>query len=86
MNIWNSSDATRTLATELDAALRSAIDYPAVALDVAAYQRAQFRYWVNSTGPTWRTDIATVPRWAAAWALYPEQVRQSDCSPKRSFF
>ena len=74
VNLWNTSDAARALTSKLDAALRSAIDYPSVALDVAAYQRAQFRYWVNTTGPAWRKDIATGPRWAAAWALYPEQV------------
>ncbi len=57
----------------LDAALRSAIDYPAVARDVARYQRQQLWFWTNST-PDWRSIAASSQvRWQSGWAARPER-------------
>ena len=58
-NLANSSDAARAAESALDAALRSVIDYPAVARDIAQYQLTQFRYWVNVTGKGWRAALAS---------------------------
>ena len=56
----------------LDAALRSVIDYPSVALDVADYQRTQFRFWVNETR-AWRSVLASPQmRWQAAFAAHSD--------------
>ena len=53
----------------LDGALKSLIDYPAVAMDVAQYQKQQLRYWVNST-PGWETEVLK-ERWGTAWEEAP---------------
>ena len=56
----------------LDAALRSVIDYPSVALDVARYQLQQMWAWTNRT-PDWRTVAASsAVRWQPGWAANPE--------------
>jgi choline-sulfatase len=56
----------------LDAALRSLIDYPAVALDIAAYQKQQLNFWRNAT-PDWRAVAASEAiRWHPAWSAAPE--------------
>ena len=49
----------------LDSALRTQIDYPSVALDVAAYQKQQLRYWVSAT-PNWEQEVVK-QRWKTAW-------------------
>ena len=55
----------------LDAALRSVIDYPAVAMDIAQYQVDQFRAWVART-PDWRTVVSSASvRWNKAWVAAP---------------
>jgi arylsulfatase A-like enzyme len=56
----------------LDAQMRTLIDYPSVALDVALYQQQQLRFWVNATGAGWEKEMAA-QRWAAAWAQAPER-------------
>ena len=53
----------------LDAQLRTLIDYPAVALDVAAYQKQQLRWWVNNT-PGWEKEVVK-QRWQASWEEAP---------------
>jgi arylsulfatase K len=56
----------------LDTALRSVIDYPAVARDIAEYQRTQFRFWVNQTRD-WRAVLASPEmRWQAAFAAHSD--------------
>ena len=71
-NLANSSDAARAAETALDAALRSVIDYPSVAREIAEYQLAQFRYWVNATRD-WRGVLASAQmRWQAAFAAHSD--------------
>ena len=70
VNLHNASDAARAAEASLDAALRSDIDCPAVAQDVANYQLAQFRFWTNAM-TDWRTEIASANvRWQAAFAAH----------------
>ena len=62
-NLFNTSDAARAAEAALDAALRTVVDYPAVAQDIAEYQLAQFRYWTNVTHD-WRTVLnSSQMRW-----------------------
>ena len=69
-NLFNTSDAARAAQASLDAALRSIIDYPAVAQDVASYQLAQFKRWAASV-PDWRKEIQSANvRWQAAFAAH----------------
>jgi arylsulfatase A-like enzyme len=71
-NLANSSDAARAAEAALDAALRSVIDYAAVARDIAAYQLAQFKFWVNATRD-WRAVLAGPQmRWQAAFAAHSD--------------
>ena len=57
----------------LDTALRSVIDYPAVALDVARYQKQQMWAWVNRT-PDWRNVVASAKvRWQPGWSAAPKR-------------
>jgi len=63
----------------LDAALRSKIDYPAVARDVATYSHTQFQYWANRTGPNW-TEVVGDPkavRWGGAFHRAPQLARKA---------
>ena len=70
-NLANTT-AGAAAVSALDAALRSAIDYPSVALDIAEYQRTQFRFWVNQTR-TWRAVLASGQmRWQAAFAAHSD--------------
>ena len=70
-NLFNTSDAAREAQASLDAALRSVIDYPAVAQDVAAYQLDQFRYWAANATTDWRKEIQSANvRWQAAFAAH----------------
>lgn len=68
VNLANSSDAVaRAAVAALDDAIRSVIDYPVVAQDIAEYQLAQFKYFVNTT-KNWQTVIASSSRrWAEAF-------------------
>ena len=69
-NLHNSSDAARAAEAALDAALRSVVDYPAVAQDIADYQLAQFRYWTKTT-KDWRSAIVSAStRWQAAFEAH----------------
>jgi arylsulfatase A-like enzyme len=56
---------------ELDDALRTLIDYPSVALDVALYQKQQLRQWVNRT-KNWQTEVVR-QRWQTAWEAEPSR-------------
>lgn len=49
----------------LDALLKTVVDYPSVATDVATYNHASLADWVKST-PTWKTVVAT-QRWKASF-------------------
>jgi arylsulfatase A-like enzyme len=72
VNLVNSSDAARAAVAALDSALRSVVDYPAVAHDIAEYQLAQFRFYTNST-KNWRTVIASPQmRWFEAFNAHSE--------------
>ena len=63
--------AAAAVASRLDAQLRTQIDYPAVARDVARYQHEQFSFWVSNQAD-WRKEIASGDvRWQAAWAQHP---------------
>jgi len=67
-NLAKASAAARAAEAALDAALRSVVDYPAVARGIAEYQLAQFRFWVNETGRGWRSALASPQmRWQAAF-------------------
>jgi arylsulfatase A-like enzyme len=66
-NLHNESDAARAAEASLDAQLRSVINYPSVAQDIANYELAQFRYWANHTHD-WRADIVGPSiRWQRAF-------------------
>jgi choline-sulfatase len=70
-NLHNSSDAARAAEAALDASLRSVIDYPAVAQEIADYQLAQFRYWAANGTKDWRSAIvAASTRWQAAFEAH----------------
>ena len=71
VNLHNASDAARAAEAALDAALRSVLDYPAVAQDIADYQLAQFRWWAANGTRDWRTAIvAASTRWQAAFLAH----------------
>jgi len=71
-NLYNKSDAARAATVALDDALRSVIDYPAVARDIAEYQLAQFRFFTNTT-KNWR-DVISSPqmRWSKAYSAHSD--------------
>lgn len=57
----------------LEKDLRSVVDYPAVALDVARYNRQSMRNWMEVVGdPAWREAIHTKLRWDPSWNLNSE--------------
>lgn len=59
----------------LDAALRSVVDYPSVAADIARYSHEQFVYWANST-KDWEDVLGSdALRWAAAYRERPKLAR-----------
>jgi choline-sulfatase len=67
----NLAPAHPEAVADLDAALRSLCDYPSVALDIAAYQKQQLIFWVNSTAD-WRAVVASEAiRWHPAWSAAP---------------
>ena len=58
----------RSIAEELEASLRSVIDYPSVAMDVAHYGKESFEWWVNKTGSAWKKEIHKEGlRWTQSW-------------------
>lgn len=46
-----------TVVATLDTKLRSIIDYPTVASEVAQYGLDMFKSWINATGPSWRQEV-----------------------------
>ncbi|EDQ84361.1 uncharacterized protein MONBRDRAFT_34742 [Monosiga brevicollis MX1] len=74
------------LVAQLDALLRSRIDYPSVSLDVATYNLAMGKWWINSTGPGWKDTLASFPSWGASWARrFNPQNRTISISPPAPF-
>lgn len=71
-NVWNASAAYADLAVELDTALRAQINYPAVAMEIAAYQKAMFQWWASNT-TDWQGWIGSfIIRWYGPWSEYPD--------------
>lgn len=68
-DLW--SDASPAAAA-LETTLRSMIDYPSVAMDVATYQKSMFQWWVGQN-KDWEKQLAepSVVRWADAWSRAP---------------
>ena len=67
VNLAPSSPADVAL---LDTALLSLINYPAVAMEVATYQKAQLRYW-QANSADWKKEAASL-RWSPGWSAYPQ--------------
>jgi len=62
----------------LDAALRSQVDYPSVAADVARYGHQQFQFWANATGASWPQVVGGAGlRWSAAFQRAPQLARKA---------
>eukprot|EP01062_Namystynia_karyoxenos_P017708 TRINITY_DN16555_c1_g2_i1.p2 TRINITY_DN16555_c1_g2~~TRINITY_DN16555_c1_g2_i1.p2 ORF type:complete len:581 (+),score=214.42 TRINITY_DN16555_c1_g2_i1:80-1744(+) len=57
----NLIDKLPDVAKSFDAKLRTVVDYPAVALDVAKYNQLSFKAWMNRT-KDWQTAVAS-GRW-----------------------
>ena len=71
-NMFNTSDAARAGAAALDQLLRTQIDYPSVARDVALYQKQQFEWWAVNGTDDWEKEISgPALRWSASWAAHP---------------
>lgn len=55
----------------LQARIKSVVDYPVVAHEVASYGKSMFRQWINVTtaaGVDWRTEIHKKSlRWTPSW-------------------
>ena len=61
----------------LDTALRSEIDYPAVAADIAHYSHQQFQWWANKT-ENWTAFLgSTALRWSDAFNQQPVHSRKA---------
>jgi len=61
----------KQLVATLDKNLRSTIDYPSVAMQVATYNKDSFTAWVNNT-QNWEAAIhASGLRWDKSWDLNP---------------
>lgn len=69
----NLAPSAPSAVAALDAQLRSAIDYPSVARDVAQYQLQQLWYWTNSTKDWESVAASSDVRWAPGWAASPER-------------
>jgi len=55
------------IVKELEESLRSVINYPKVAMEVAHYNKASFEGWINST-KDWKTEIHNKNlRWTQSW-------------------
>lgn len=67
----NLAPSLPAVAAAMDATLRTAVDYPSVAADVASYQQAMVRWFVDSNPGTWQTQMVQGRRWSAAWAANP---------------
>jgi len=66
------SEVAKAIERKLDSSLRSVVDYPAVALDVARYGQASFANWKQERGDGWK-DAMRDPslRWSHAWENAP---------------
>ena len=62
----------------LDAALRSEVDYPSVAHDIALYGHQQFQYWANKTGANWTEVVGSSSlRWSDAFKRAPRLAKRA---------
>jgi len=62
------------VVASMDVLLRTQVDYPSVALDVAAYQKQQFLWWTVNGTHDWETEIHSLAvRWSPSWAYSPNQ-------------
>ena len=65
-NLLNNSDYSGMVGT-LEASLRSVVNYPEVAQNVANYNKDAFRWWINKT-KDWKVAIhAAGLRWTPSW-------------------
>lgn len=69
-----SNETYLPMMTWLDHTLRSVVDYPRVALNVARYNEQSMKHWMEVTGdPEWRTAIHSKGlRWDDAFDYYVE--------------
>lgn len=73
VNLHDTSAAARAAEAVLDDALRSVIDYPSVAQDIANYELAMFRYWAANRTKDWRAALAAADlRWQRAFLAHPQ--------------
>ena len=53
----------RSVVSSLEKSLRSVVDYPRVAMEVASYNLDSIKNWMDVT-PRWRNEIHSKRRWA----------------------
>ena len=85
-DLTNDPDETRNLLFNpdykgmiptLEASLRSVVDYRTVAQNVADYNKAGFRWWINNT-KDWSTAIhAAGLRWTSSWDYDAEGAKRA---------
>ena len=64
----NLASSAPSVVADLDASLRTIIDYPSVARDVARYNVDSFAAWVHAQGDAWRDAIhAPYLRWSPSF-------------------
>lgn len=76
VDLWT---PTHPVARDMEQTLRQAIDYPAVALDVAQYQLDMFHWWTSANAGTWEAQLSdpSAVRWATAWQANPQRALQA---------
>jgi hypothetical protein len=68
VNLIHSKGYYASIIQSLDASLRSVVDYEAVAMDVARYNKRSFVRWINRTGADWKEVLAdNSQRWHESW-------------------
>jgi arylsulfatase A-like enzyme len=71
--LTNVAGAHPDVVAQLDAALRSVVDYPAVSADVAQYEVDMFKWWTGAHAD-WRAQLADpARRWHTAWAAHAKE-------------
>ena len=65
-NLLHNSDY-KGMIPILEASLRSVVDYPTVAQNVADYNKAGFRWWINNTKDWTKAVHAAGLRWTSSW-------------------
>ena len=75
-NLLNHSDY-KGMIPLLEASLRSVVDYPMVAQNVADYNKAGFRWWINNT-KDWTKEVhAAGLRWTSSWDYDAEGAQEA---------